>query len=191
MLLPLRGTRSAADAAQLLRHFGSLRATLFASATEIARATRGDAELTAYLTLVRQTMRWTLRQHLDDRPLIADHAALTDYLRFAQGAEAVEIFRILYLDTGNRLIREEIVSRGTVDEARVYVREIIRRALELGATRLILVHNHPSGLAAPSIGDKAVTRRIAEAGRGFDIHVLEHLIVTTGGFFSFRAEGLL
>jgi DNA repair protein RadC len=168
-----------------------LRATLLAPKGEILRAAQGDTVLVAQLVLIRQAMRWTLRQGIDDRPLIKHYAELQDYLRFTQGGERTEQMRILYLDTGNRLLREEVPSQGTIDECPVYVREIIRRGLELGAASLILVHNHPSDLAEPSRADKELTRRIAAAARELGMSVLDHLIVTRGEVFSFRAEGLL
>jgi DNA repair protein RadC len=191
LLAPVCGPTARKDADRLLRHFGSLSATLLAPPAEIDRASGNDRSLRDHLVLIRQAMRWTLRQRIDDRVPITDHAALQDYLRFVQGSETSEQFRILYLDSGNRLIREEIAARGTVDEAPVYVRQVVVRALEVGAAGIILVHNHPSGIAEPSPGDKAITRQIVTAMRTVGMQVLEHLIVTRGGFFSFRAGGLL
>ena len=155
------------------------------------RAAQGDTALVAQLVLIRQAMRWTLRQAVEDRPLINHYAALQDYLRFAQGSALTEQMRILYLDTGNRLLREEVPARGTIDECPVHVREIVRRSLELGAAGLILVHNHPSDVAEPSRADKQLTRQVAAAAHSLGIRVLDHLIVTRGAVFSFRAEGLL
>lgn len=155
------------------------------------RAAQGDKALVAQLVLIRQAMRWTLRQGVEDRPLINHYADLQDYLRFAQGAALTEQMRILYLDTGNRLLREEVSAQGTIDECPVYVREIVRRGLELGAAGLILIHNHPSDLAEPSRADKQLTRQVAAAAHSLGIRVLDHLIVTRGAVFSFRAEGLL
>lgn len=175
----------------MLLRFGSLQAVLLAPSKELVLATGGDTELVAHLVTIRRAMHWTLRRRLDDRPLIKSFGALQEYLRFAQGAETTERFRILYLDTGHRLLREEVESQGTVDESAVYVREVVRRALELGASGLILVHNHPSGVAEPSNGDKGVTRALSNAARCFGIQVLDHLIVTRGGWYSFRGEGLL
>ncbi|HWU95746.1 MAG TPA: DNA repair protein RadC [Sphingomonas sp.] len=190
-MLPLRRERAAADAAALLRHFGSLRATLLAPRAELLRACDGNTELAAQLVLIRQAMRAVLRQGVESRPVIKHYRDLQDYLRLAQGNETTERLRILYLDSGNRLLREEVPQRGTIDECACYVREIIRRALELGAAGLILVHNHPSDIAAPSRGDKVLTSEIAAAARTLGIGVLDHLIVTRSEVFSFRAEGLL
>lgn len=155
------------------------------------RAAQGDRTIVAQLVLVHQAMRWILRQGIEDRPLIMHYEDLRDYLRFAQGCERTEQMRILYLDSGNRLLREEIPSRGTIDECPVYVREIVGRGLELGAAGLILVHNHPSEQVEPSRADKGLTQQVAAAARSLGMRVLDHLIVTRADVFSFRAEGLL
>ena len=155
------------------------------------RATQGDKMLVAHLALIRQAMRWTLRKGVEDRPLIRHHADLQDYLRFAQGSALTEEMRILYLDAGHRLLREEVPAQGTIDECPVYVREIVRRGLELGAAGLILVHNHPSGRAEPSRADEELTRQVVLGARTLGMCVLDHLIVTRSTVFSFRAEGLL
>jgi DNA repair protein RadC len=168
-----------------------LRATLLAPRGELLRAAQGDEILIAQLVLIRKAMRAVLRQGVEDRPLIKHYRQLEDYLRFAQGCAIIEQMRILYLDAGNRLLREEIPSQGTIDESPFYVREIIRRGLELGAAGLILVHNHPSEIAEPSTSDKVVTRRIASAARELGMSVLDQLIDTRSEVFSFRAAGLL
>ncbi len=152
---------------------------------------QGDAELTDRLVTIRQVMGRALRQGIEDRPIIRHYADLEAYLRFAQGGEITEQMRILYLDTGNRLLREEVPAQGTIDECPVYVREIVRRGLELGAAGLILVHNHPSEIAEPSRADKELTQRVAAAARTLGMRVLDHLIVTGGDVFSFRGHGLL
>lgn len=152
---------------------------------------QGDAELTARLVTIRRAMRRTLRQGIEDRPVIKHYTDLKAYLRFAQGGEITEQMRILYLDTGNRLLREEVPAQGTIDECPVYVREIVRRGLELGAAGLILVHNHPSDIAEPSRADKELTQQVAAAARTLGMRVLDHLIVTRAEVFSFRSEGLL
>lgn len=152
---------------------------------------QGDAELTDRLVTIRQAMGRALRQGIEDRPVIKHYADLKDYLRFAQGSEITEQMRILYLDTGNRLLREEVPAQGTIDECPVYVREIVRRGLELGAAGLILVHNHPSEQAEPSRADDGLTQQVVAAARCLGMRVLDHLIVTRAEVFSFRAEGLL
>jgi DNA repair protein RadC len=136
-------------------------------------------------------MRSVLRSEVDARPVIDGGRALADYLRLVQGCEPVEVVRIFYLNAGKRLLREEVAARGTIDEAPVYVREIIRRALELGATGLVMVHNHPSGDPSPSVSDCDLTRRLADASGTMGLTLHDHVIVTAGAILSFRAEGLL
>ena len=104
---------------------------------------------------------------------------------------ATERVRVLHLDGKNRLIRDELASEGSIDEAAVYTREIIRRALDLGTSALILVHNHPSGDASPSRADIALTREILEAGKRLNIQVHDHIIVGAGTELSLRALGKL
>lgn len=152
---------------------------------------QGDEELAARLVLIRQAMRRVLRQGFEDRPVIKHYADLKDYLRFAQGSEITEQMRILYLDTRNRLLREEVAAQGTIDECPAYVREIVRRGLEIGAVGMILVHNHPSEIAEPSRADKELTQQVAAAARTLGMRVLDHLIVTSADVFSFRGQGLL
>ena len=105
--------------------------------------------------------------------------------------ETREQFRVLFLDTKNQLIADEIMSQGTVDQAPVYPREIARRALELSASSLILVHNHPSGDTKPSRADIDITRELIDALMSFDISIHDHLIVGTGGVTSFKSAGLI
>lgn len=103
----------------------------------------------------------------------------------------VERFRVLHLNTRNMLIRDELMGEGSIDQAPVYIREVIRRALAFGSAALILVHNHPSGDPSPSRADIDVTRAIAEAGRNLGIAVHDHLIIGTSGHVSLRAQGLI
>jgi DNA repair protein RadC len=114
-----------------------------------------------------------------------------DYLRAAQGFEHREEFRILFLDKKNRLIADEVQGRGTVDHTPVYVREVVKRALELSATAIILVHNHPSGDPTPSRADIDMTRMIVDAGRPLGVVVHDHVIVGRGGHASFKAMRLI
>jgi DNA repair protein RadC len=114
-----------------------------------------------------------------------------DYLTAALARERVEHFHVLFLDNRNRLLADEAQARGTVNHTPVYPREVVKRALELHATALILVHNHPSGDPTPSADDIAMTREIREAGRALSIVLHDHLIIGNGRSTSFRREGLL
>ena len=117
--------------------------------------------------------------------------ALLDYLTIDMAHLTVERVRVLYLDTKNRLIRDEHVTDGSIDEAAIHPREVIRRALDLGASALILVHNHPSGNPEPSRADIQITNQIAEAGRLLGIVVHDHVIIGREGHVSLKAKGLI
>lgn len=136
-------------------------------------------------------MLHSLQTEIAAKPVISTLPALHDYLKAQMAHGTAEHFRVLFLNSKNHLLADEVVSLGTVDEAPIYPREVMRRALELGATALIMVHNHPSGDPEPSRSDIAVTRDIADAGRQLGVRVHDHLVVAKGGTISFRALGLL
>ena len=116
---------------------------------------------------------------------------MLDYCRAVQGHDDIERFRILFLDKRNKLIEDEVQQSGTVDHTPVYVREIIKRALQLSATALVLVHNHPSGDPSPSRADIDMTKQIIDAARPLGITIHDHVIVGRNGHFSFRAARLM
>jgi DNA repair protein RadC len=123
-------------------------------------------------------------------PILSSNQQLIDYLRADMAHAPFERLRVLYLNAQNRLLGETVAD-GSINHAPIYPREVIRRALEIGATALILVHNHPSGDPKPSRSDVQVTHLIAEAGRTFEICVHDHLIISSAGWSSFKALGLL
>ena len=123
--------------------------------------------------------------------MLSNWQALEEYLHADMAHDAVERFRVLHLNTKNMLIRDEVMSRGTIDEAAVHVREVIKRALDIGSAALILVHNHPSGDPSPSKGDIHITRAIVDAGKPLNIQVYDHIIVGRGGQVSLRAKGVI
>ena len=124
-------------------------------------------------------------------PVLASWQALLDYLTIDMAHLTVERVRVLYLDTKNRLIRDEHVADGSIDEAAIHPREVIRRALDLGAAALIIVHNHPSGNPEPSRADIQITGRIAEAGRLLGVELHDHVIIGREGSVSLKAKGLI
>lgn len=128
---------------------------------------------------------------LRDRPLLDCTSAVANHFRETMAGLIVEEVRALYLDARSFLIRIEILSRGSVGEAALFPREIVRRSLELGAKSLIIAHNHPSGDLQPSSEDKAITEKLSRAAALFDISLLDHFIVSGTGWLSFRAQGLL
>ena len=135
-------------------------------------------------------MLYVARADAYEAPVISTSEALLRYLHLDMAREPVERFRVLFLNAQNRLLHETVAD-GCVSEAPVYPREIMRRALDVGATALILVHNHPSGDPTPSQTDIRSTQRIAEAGQALDISVHDHVIIARSGWSSFRALGLL
>ena len=141
--------------------------------------------------MVRGVMLHVLRAEALDGPILTSSQALIDYLFADMAHLPAERLRVLFLNSKNRLLRDEMVSEGSVNEAPIYPREIMRRALEVGATALILAHNHPSGDPAPSEADIRTTRRVAEAARPLDIRIHDHVIVARSGWSSFRTLGLI
>ncbi len=186
---PRRDTKPLAKA--LIRRFGSLAAVLAADSEALRGVDdMGDAKI-AVLQVVREAAIRLAREDLRDRPLLASWDRLVDYCRMTLGHEAVEQFRVLFLDRKNRLIADERQQKGTVDHTPVYPREVVKRALELGASALILVHNHPSGDPTPSPADIDMTRAVAAAAEGLGIAVHDHLILARSGETSLRGLGLI
>jgi DNA repair protein RadC len=178
-------------AKQLLARFGSLGGVLGATAEEL-RTVRGVGEgLALDLKLLHETSLRTARESVAKRPVISSWSALLAYVKTALAHEAREQFRVLFLDKKNQLIADEMMNRGTVDHAPVYPREVMRRALELSASAVILVHNHPGGDPTPSGADIDMTRQVVEAGRALRIAIHDHLVVGRHGTASFKALGLL
>lgn len=140
---------------------------------------------------MRDALLHCLRLPLSRRPVITTSQQLLDYLRADMANLITERFRALFLTSQNELMADDLVWDGTVGEAPSYPREIVKRALEVGATGILLVHNHPSGNHQPSKGDVEATRRIVEAARIMGICVHDHIIISRGGWSSFRRLGLL
>lgn len=178
-------------AGDLLGRFGNLAAVASADLPELARIEGvGPAALTD-LKLLRLLGERLARCEAARRPVISSWSALLAYVRVALAEEPREQFRALFLDRRNQLMRDELVAHGTVDHAPVYPREVVRRALDVSASSIILVHNHPSGDPEPSRADIVLTRQIVEAAKLFAISVHDHLVVGRNGTASFRTLGLL
>lgn len=184
----------------LLARFGSLSAVLAASIENLMTVRAEDskgrmkgvgAETALDLAALHEVSRRVAREPAVKRTVISSWTALVAYVRVALQHEPREQFRVLYLDKKNQLILDEILNRGTVDHAPVYPREVVRRALEVSASALILVHNHPSGDPTPSRADIQMTKQIVEAARSLSVEVHDHLIVGREGVSSFRQLGLM
>ncbi len=146
----------------------------------------GDAVVTE-LKLIRAAALRLMRSQVVERSALSSWQQVLDYLRAAQGYEHREQFRVLFLDKRNRLIADEVQQEGTVDHTPVYVREVVKRALELSATAIVLVHNHPSGDPTPSRVDIDMTKQIAAAAQSLGITVHDHIIVGREGHASMKA----
>jgi DNA repair protein RadC len=187
--LPRRDTKPIARA--LLARFGGFAGAIAAPATDLLRVEGlGEAGLAAFKTVQAAALRLA-RAELRGRPLLDTWDRLADYLAAALAREPVEQVRVLFLDTRNRLIADEAQARGTVNHTPVYPREVVKRALELHATALILVHNHPSGDPTPSRADVEMTAEVKSAAGVLGIVLHDHLILGNGRWTSFRREGLL
>jgi len=178
-------------ARRLLEAFGTLPDVMAASPADLRRLDGVGDAVVVELKLAAAVAARLARARMLDRPLISSWDALLDYCRTAMAHRGTEQFRVLFLDRKNRLIADAEMGDGTVDHVPVYPREVLKRALELGASALILVHNHPSGDPEPSQADIEMTDRIAQAGAVLGIVVHDHLIIGRARETSFRARGLL
>jgi DNA repair protein RadC len=189
LALPRRDTKPVARI--LMERFGSFAAAIAAPLPDlVAIEGIGEAGAAALKTVQAAALRLA-RAEVLERPVLSNWDRLMDYLTALMAREKVEQFRILFLDTRNRLLADEAQARGTVNHTPVYPREVVRRALELQATAIILAHNHPSGDPTPSRDDIEMTREVAAAARALSIVVHDHVIVGNGRWLSFRREGLL
>jgi DNA repair protein RadC len=189
LALPRRDTKPIARA--LLARFGSFANAIAAPLHELRDVEGlGEAGAAALRTVQAAALRLA-RAEVMDRPVLNNWDRLLSYLTVALTRERVEQFRVLFLDTRNRLIADEAQARGTVNHTPVYPREVVKRALELQATALILVHNHPSGDPTPSRADLDMTQEIKAAAGSLGIVLHDHLVVGNGRHLSFRREGLL
>ena len=187
--IPRRDVKPIAKA--LNARFGSLSAILAAPVDELVEVEGIGETVAAYLRAMAELQSRAGRELLREKTAISSWSALMEYVRTELQHEKREQFRVLFLDRKNQLIADELMGHGTVDHAPVYPREIARRALELHASALVLVHNHPSGDTAPSRADIDITRAIIDALDPFDITVHDHLIAGTGGVTSFKTAGLI
>jgi DNA repair protein RadC len=190
LLIPRRDTK---DIAKLLLHrFGSFSGVLAAPRQQLeAFDGLGDTTVTGLKVIQAAAQRFARDKVDREQPILSSWSNLIDYCRSAMAFEDVEQFRILFLDKKNRLIADEVQQRGTVDHTPVYPREVIKRTLELSATALILVHNHPSGDPSPSTADVQMTRQIIDVAKPLGVTVHDHLIIGKSGHVSMKGLRLI
>jgi DNA repair protein RadC len=177
-------------AKSLIERFGGFAAAVSAEAEALAAAGLGPAGIAA-LKAVREAALRLMRAELQQAPVIGSWDKLIDYCSAQIAHGKVEEFHVLFLDRKNVLMRHERQQRGTVDHTPVYTREVVKRALELGASALILVHNHPSGDPTPSKADIAVTQEIKKAAALLGLTVHDHVIIGRNRYASLRDLGLI
>lgn len=178
-------------AKDLLAKFGSVSAIFAAPPEKLVNVKGVGEKAAAYIKTVSELTARAAREDLQSRTIISSWTALTTYVQTELQHEPREHFRVLFLDRKNQLILDETMNIGTVDHAPVYPREIARRALELSASAIILVHNHPSGDPTPSSADIDMTREVISTLKPLEIVVHDHLIVGRSGVTSFKSSGLI
>jgi DNA repair protein RadC len=182
--LPRRDTKDLAK--RLIARFGTFAEVINAPDTLIKEVNGAGDRVVEELRIVRAAALRLMQRQVIDKPVLGSWQQVLDYCRAAMGYETRELFRILFLDKRNKLIADEVQGEGTVDHTPVYVREVVKRALELSASAIILVHNHPSGDPTPSRADIDMTKMIVEAARPLGIVIHDHIIVGRQGHVSFK-----
>ena len=178
-------------AKKLIKNCGSF-AKIFSTSQEKLKNEFGLTEnAIANIKAVYESSLRILKNDIEERPILQSWKGVIDYCLVAMSDKSEEQFRVLFLNQKNKLIADEILQQGTVDQTPVYPREVVKRALELGASALILVHNHPSGDPTPSKADIEVTEKIELALTSVDIRLHDHLIIAGKDHFSFAGNGLI
>lgn len=186
---PQKDTKPVAK--ELIAKFGSFAEVISAAPGKLAEVDGIKTVAITTLKAVQAAAQRLLRAEVKDMPMISSWNALIDYCTAQMAYNATEQFRLLFLDRKNRLIADEAQQQGTVDHTPVYPREVVKRALELNASALIMVHNHPSGDPTPSRADIDMTRKVKEAAAAVGLTLHDHVIVSRGGAKSFKNDGLL
>jgi len=188
LAIPRRDTKAQAKA--MIARFGGI-GPLLEAGPEVLRKEGLSEGVIGALSIARATALRLLETRVEGRPILSSWDALGDYLQAAMAHNSVEEVRVLFLNAKNMLLSNEAMWRGSVDEASVHVREVISRAIALGATAIIIVHNHPSGDPSHSSQDIRLTRDLIEAGRHMKVTVHDHVIVGAQGRSSMKAKGLI
>ncbi|WP_120252436.1 JAB domain-containing protein [Sphingobium sp. YG1] len=176
---------------RLFARFGSLGETVSARSAARIELLDGSIEVEQTFLSFRRVMTQMLKGPLMQRPIFSSDQFVLDYLRADMAYDPIERFRVLFLNAGNELIADEVMGVGTVSAVQAWPREILKRCLDLEATAILLVHNHPSGCSKPSRADRDLTERIVKAASSLSVIVHDHLVVARKGTTSFRMAGYL
>lgn len=178
-------------AKKLLQECGGLSGLLQADTGKLkVIAGVGEATIVA-LKIVHEAACRLVREEINSQPTLHSYQAVVEYCRVRMSHLTIEQFRLLFLDQKNKIIADEIQQQGTINRTPIFPREVVKRTLELGATSLIMVHNHPSGDPTPSQADIDITRKVMKAAQELEIHVLDHLIIGRFGHTSLREKRLI
>lgn len=189
LAVPRRDVKPMAKA--LLERFDSFAEVISAEPARLKEVSGVSDNVVIAFKMIREGALKLSQEQILGKPVVSSWQALLDYCRASMAFHNKEQFRILFLNRKNVLIADELQQEGTIDHTPVYPREVIKRALELGASALILVHNHPSGDPTPSRDDIEMTKEIDEAGKKLGVTMHDHVIVAKGSYSSFKALGLL
>jgi len=187
--IPRRDVKGLAK--NLLEVFGDFSGVLGASPERLEEISGISQSVAREIKIIQASGLYMMRQSLQDQPIISSWSALNDYCRALLAHETREQFRVIFLDKKNRLIADEQQNQGTIDHTSVYPREVMRRALELGSSAVVLVHNHPSGDPTPSVDDINMTKQVVAAGKRLSIRVHDHIIVGKTMTTSFKELQLI
>ncbi len=175
----------------LLARFGTFAEVISAEPERLMEVKGVGEGIVTELKIVHAAAMRLMRGQVINRHVLTTWTAIIEYVRAAMAFADIEQFRVLYLDKKNQLIADEVQQEGTVDHTPVYPREVVKRALELGASAIVLVHNHPSGDPTPSMADVEMTKKVIDAGQRLGVLVHDHIIVGRKGHTSFRQSQLI
>ena len=178
-------------AKKLITKFGSFAGVINANPNELSGISGIGETTVATIKIVRASIKATLKSTITEHSIISNWRELVNYCQANIGCKQTEEFHILYLNTKCQLIKDETHSTGTVNSSSVYPREILKHVLDIGATSIILVHNHPSSDISPSSADISITQKIRDALKTIDVPIHDHIIVGKGNFFSFKSFGII
>ena len=178
-------------AKELMRRYGSLAGVLAADPRALTEVPDVGDNAATLLKAVREAGQRLAREEVIDRPVLSSWDKVLAYCRARLAHEPTERLHLLFLDRRNALIDDYVQADGTIDQAPVYPREVVKRALDLGATAIIMVHNHPSGDPTPSQADIDITREVARAAAALGIELHDHIVIGRKGHVSLRSQGLI